>query len=42
LESSNDSVDLREICEEINKAYKKIKMENNFKGCYYSGEKKFE
>jgi hypothetical protein len=37
LDKSNDSIFLREFCEQIEKAFRKIKIENNFKGVYYSG-----
>lgn len=33
---------LRDLCDKIGKALKKIKVEDDFKGTYYSGEKKFE
>jgi len=37
LDHSNDSLYLKEVCEKIGKAFKKIKVENTFKGTYYSG-----
>jgi hypothetical protein len=37
LSSSNDSLLLKDMCEKIGKALKKVKVENIFKGSYYSG-----
>lgn len=42
LDNSADSVLLRDLCDKIGDAFKKVKAEDNFKGSYYSGEKKFE
>lgn len=42
LSKNEDSIVLLEMCDKIGKALKKVKNENNFGGCYYSGEKKFE
>jgi|694.fasta_scaffold59685_1 hypothetical protein len=33
---------LKSLCEKIGNAFKKITPQINFKGTYYSGEKKFE